>query len=131
MFIGCDTTSAFYGKGKVTAFKVAVSKSEYSYTFAQLGQEVELSNELIDNLTSYVCHLYVLQEHSDINAVRFQLFKGGKYEEELLPPNQDSLNQHDEQTINAIYGAMHIDQCYMYHLFITTVGIEKAKAALQ
>ena len=38
--------------------------------------------------------MYGFQEHSDINAVRFQLFKGGKYEEELLPPNQDSLNQH-------------------------------------
>ena len=105
IFKGCDTTSAFYDKGKVIAFNVATSKLEYSSTFAQIGREVELSNELRDGLACFVCHLYGFEESSDINAVRFQLFKGRKYEEELLPPNQDSLNQH---TRRANY------QCYIW-----------------
>ena len=58
IFKGCDTTSAFYGKGKVKAFNVATSKLEYSSTFAQIGREVELSNELRDGLTCFVRHLY-------------------------------------------------------------------------
>ena len=30
----------------------------------------------------------------DVNSVRYEMFKGGKYDEELLPPNQDSLDNH-------------------------------------
>lgn len=62
--------------------------------FESLGKETELSNELKNDLSSYVCHLYGFEECSDVNYVRYQLFKRGKYEEELLPPNQDSLDQH-------------------------------------
>ena len=69
-FTGSDTTSAFYCKGKVTALKIA-------------NTQIFLE-----------CHLYGFEECSDVNAVRYQAFKSGKYDEELLPPNQDSLDQH-------------------------------------
>lgn len=93
-FKGCDTTSAFYGKGKVTAMKICRMKEEYANTFGNLGRETVLSNELKKALSTYVCHLYGVEECSDVNSVRYQLFKSGKYEEQLLPPNQDSLDQH-------------------------------------
>ena len=93
MFTGCDTTSAFYGKGKIKAMKVWKTK-DYREMFTSLGKELELSNELKSSLSKYVCHLYGLEECSDVNFVRYELFKSGKYEEQLLPPNQDSLDQH-------------------------------------
>ena len=42
----------------------------------------------------FVCHLYGHEGWSDVNSVRYEMFKGGKYDEELLPPNQDSLDNH-------------------------------------
>ena len=85
-FTGSDTTSAFYGKGKVTALKIAKKKEEYANLFGVIGREI--------GLYSFICHLYGFEECSDVNAVRYQAFKSGKYDEELLQPNQDSLDQH-------------------------------------
>ena len=59
-----------------------------------MGREIAPSAELKSGLYSFVCHLYGFEECSDVNAVRYQAFKSGKYDEELLPPNQDSLDQH-------------------------------------
>jgi hypothetical protein len=58
-----------------------------------MGREIAPSAELKSGLYSFVCHLYAFEECSDVNAVRYQAFKSGKYDEELLPPNQDSLDQ--------------------------------------
>jgi hypothetical protein len=41
-------------------------------------------------LKKFVCHLCGAENQSDVNLVRYLLFKGGKFEEELLPPNEDS-----------------------------------------
>ena len=30
----------------------------------------------------------------DVNSLRYQMFKSGKYDEQLLPPNQDCLDLH-------------------------------------
>ena len=59
-----------------------------------MGREFAPSAELRNGLYRFVCHLYGFEECSDVNAVRYQVFISGKYDEELLPPNQDSLNQH-------------------------------------
>lgn len=44
--LGCDTTSAFYGKGKVTALKVAKLKENHVNTFENLGKHLVLPNDL-------------------------------------------------------------------------------------
>lgn len=41
-----------------------------------------------------MCHFYGYEEISDVNSVRYEMFKCGKYDEELLPPNENSLDQH-------------------------------------
>lgn len=46
------------------------------------------------NLCAYVCHLYGYEESADVNYVPYQVLKRGKFNEEILPPNEDSLNQH-------------------------------------
>ena len=93
-FIGCDTTSAFYGKSKLTAMRIFKTKEEYANTFGNLGKETVLSNELKNALSRYVCHLYGFEGCCYVNSVRYKLFKSRKYEEELLPPNQESVDQH-------------------------------------
>ena len=94
VLIGCDTTSAFYGKGKVTALKIARIYEKYGILFGNMGTTIAPSTQLKNGLYGFMCHLYGFEECSDVNSVRYRMFKGGKYEEELLPPNQDSLNLH-------------------------------------
>ena len=42
----------------------------------------------------FVCNSYGFEGYLDINRVRFEIFKGEKFDEQLLPPNEDSLDQH-------------------------------------
>ena len=60
----------------------------------QLGHRDNPSAELTKQLHHFVCHLNGFEGYSDINRVRFEMFKGGKFDEQLLPPNEDSLDQH-------------------------------------
>ena len=93
-FEGCDTTSSFYGKGQLSVWKVAKMNEGYRSTFANLGSETNPSEELKKQLQNFVCHLYGYEGYSEINSIRFEIVKSGKYDEELLPPNQNSLDQH-------------------------------------
>ena len=68
-FIGSDTTSAFYGKGKVTALKIAKEKEQYANLFGNVGKQITPSDELKSGLYEFVCHLYGFEECSDVNAV--------------------------------------------------------------
>ena len=92
--IGCDTTSAFYGNGKVTALKIARIYEKYAIFFGNMGTNIAPSTQLKNGLYDFVCHLYGFEECSDVNSVRYRMSKGEKYEEELLSPNQDSLDLH-------------------------------------
>ena len=70
-----------------------------------MGTCMSPSEEEIIQLSKYVCHLYGDEDQPDVNLVRFLMFKAGKYEDEMLPPNKDSLLQH-------IYCAAY--QCYIW-----------------
>ena len=93
-YIGCDTVSSFYGKGKTSALKIVKSKEEHAEHFSNLGSTVSPTKELITGLCKYVCHLYGYDDVTDVNLVRYLMFKAGKYDEQLLPPNEDSLVLH-------------------------------------
>ena len=45
-YTGCDTVSAFAGKGKASALKILTSNKESQDTFGMLGQEWDLSPDL-------------------------------------------------------------------------------------
>ena len=106
--IGCDTTSAFHGKGKVKALKIATTNDDYAILFGNLGKAVTVSTQLKNGLYGFVCHLYGHEGWSDVNSVRYEMFKGGKYDEELLPPNQDSLDNHIRRANYQCYIWLHL-----------------------
>ena len=58
-YTGCDTVSAFAGKGKTSALKLLTSNRETQDTFLELGQEWDLSPELMDKLEAFTCLMYV------------------------------------------------------------------------
>ena len=57
-FTGCDTTSAFSRRGKVKPLQIMGSSSEYIHTFASLGMSMDIGNDLLGVLDSFVCHMY-------------------------------------------------------------------------
>ena len=72
-------------------WKIAKAKEDYVQTFNSLGNEITPAADLTKQLHDFVCHLYGFEGYSDINHVRFEMFKSGKFDEELLP--QDQRNQ--------------------------------------
>ena len=99
-YTGCDTTSAFAGKGKTSALKCVINNREIRNTFIQVGQEWDLSSNLIDNLESFTCHLYCPKAAvTNINELRYHLFcvKKGEIESYQLPPCKDCLIKHAQR----------------------------------
>ncbi len=88
-FTGCDTVSAFVGRGKTKALKLLISHVDYQDTFLKLDQEWVLSQELVDKLETFTCLLYAPKLSSiRINELRYHLFcaKKGEIESHQLPP---------------------------------------------
>ena len=75
-------------------FKIAMENEEYAQAFSNLGNELDAPSSVKAVLKKFVCHLYGVENQNDVNLVRCLLFKRGKFEEESLPPNEDSLEQH-------------------------------------
>ena len=52
-FTGCDTASAFHGRGKVTSFRLML-KHDFVNTFKSLRQSWEVSQELFEKLQVFI-----------------------------------------------------------------------------
>lgn len=68
--------------------------------FFELGQEWDLSPELMDKLEAFTCLMYVPKTPTtEINDLRYQLFcaKKGKIESHQLPPCKDCLTKHAQR----------------------------------
>jgi hypothetical protein len=99
-YTGCDTVSAFAGKGKAKALKLLTSNRETQNTFPELGQEWDLSPELMDKLEAFTCLLYAPKASSTkVNDLRYHLFcaKKGEIESHQLPPCRDCLVKHAQR----------------------------------
>jgi len=95
-FTGCDSVSAFAGKGKVSAYKLMrkqTIKTKYQQTFISLGQKWDLDKQVLDNLVMFVCTLYGAPTVENVNACRYKLFCA-EIDSSLLPPWLDCLHKH-------------------------------------
>lgn len=99
-YTGCDTVSAFAGKGKASALKLLMNNQETQDTFLKLGQEWDLSLDLLDKLEAFTCVLYAPKASTTkINELRYHLFcaKKGEIESHQLPPCKDALTKHAQR----------------------------------
>ena len=99
-FTGCDSVSAFAGKGKAQALKLMLSDKESSETFTELGQEWDLCPDLMKKLETLTCRLYAPRTTIEtVNDLRYQLFcaKKGEIESHQLPPCRDCLMKHSQR----------------------------------
>lgn len=96
-FTGCDTVSAFAGRGKLRALKLITRSEHYQEVFFELGQSWELSPDLFKRLQAFTCELYSAPAMTeDINTAHYQLFcaRRGELESSQLPPCKDCLFMH-------------------------------------
>ena len=96
-YTGRDSVSAFVGKGKAQAFKLVKTDKGSRETFTELGQEWNLSPELMNKLEALTCQLYAPKTTTTtVNDLRYQLFcaKKGEIESHQLPPCRDCLVKH-------------------------------------
>ena len=96
-YTGCDTVSAFSGRGKVTGLKLLINNPRFQTAFSDLGKDWTLQDDLFHVLEEFTCKLYMSQtEITEVNEMRFQLFraKNGDIQSGQLPPCQDCLKLH-------------------------------------
>ena len=58
-FTGCDTISAFAGRGKLTTLNQVKKDKTYQNAFQELGRYWEVSPELFEKLQEITCHMYL------------------------------------------------------------------------
>ena len=91
-FTGCDSTSAFSGRGKKAAFKMLLAGKVDAMQL--LGQDFEVSDELVVLCEQFVACLYNKPDVDEINELRYQLFCANPSKSSSLPPTKDALYWH-------------------------------------
>ena len=69
-FTGNDYISSFYRKGNTACFKILQGSSKFQSTFAALGNDLNISDDLLTKLREFVCHICGMRKE-DVNEVRF------------------------------------------------------------
>ena len=106
-FSGCDTVSAFKGKGKIKPMKLLLKSSSFCQVLAQLGEQWDVTDELISGMEKCVCAVYGGKKNkvTKVDELRHFLIKS-KCEESIsgstiknidlstLPPSKACLEQH-------------------------------------
>ena len=112
-FTGCDSVSAFAGKGKAKALKIFKDDAEIKETFSRLGEEWRLTPDLFTRIEKFTCDLYSSRA-TKVNAARYNLVcsKNGEMESFQLPPCRDSLQK---LTLRAKYQAGIWKRCLQQH----------------
>ena len=96
-FTGCDSVSAFAGRGKQRAFQIIKSDQNARNVLGKLGETWTLSSDMHSQLERFACKLYATKPGThDINELRYNLFcaRKGEIESHQLPPSKDCLMKH-------------------------------------
>jgi len=92
-FTGCDSVSAFAGKGKAKALNIMMQSDEFVTLFSNFGN-IDIEEEM-SQLEKFTCHLYGSTKQN-VNAARYRFYcqKQGKLPLSQLPPCQETLRKH-------------------------------------
>lgn len=103
-FTGCDTTSAFFGRGKKSAWEAWVCYPEVTNAFTYIASNpfsnVEIGSECFQLLEHFTVVLY--DKTSDLEHVdeaRLELYCQKGKNMETIPPTQGALLQHTKRVV--------------------------------
>jgi len=72
---GTDYTAAFMNKGKVRPFKLMSRSTSHAAALAKLGDENDVTDDLMRQVESFVCELYGYQDQVNVDTVRHLIFQ--------------------------------------------------------
>jgi len=104
-FTGCDTVSAFHGKGKLLPLRTLLKAPKFIPILGKLGDDWKISEEVVDNLETFVCAMYGANNRTtkvdDLRLTKINKLctKEGRstpssVDMATMPPCRRSLKQH-------------------------------------
>ena len=96
-FTGNDYLSCIFRKSKKLCWKALVKSNKFIQMFKELGNQLQLKEELVLLLEEYICCLFGKSKKTDVNVLRYEIFqnvyekKGKIIDLSLLPPCRASL----------------------------------------
>ena len=95
-FTGCDTVSAFAGRGKIKPLMLMMKSKDYVVMFASFGNGIEIDDSLINCLNRFVCHLFDWKGKDSFNNIRYRMYckSRAKIACKKLLPCEDVLQLH-------------------------------------
>ena len=97
VFSGCDTVSAFRGRGIKKMVNMLFTTDRYISTFQELGACWEVTDELMNEVEVFVSEVYGQKKCSSVNEARYNCFRLGLRSNGGLPLNRDSLLLHTKR----------------------------------
>ena len=74
-YTGCDTVSAFAGRGKLSALNLLQKNNDFCETFQKLGAEWTVTSDLYEALQAFTCEMYSRKTKiTKVNQMRHALF---------------------------------------------------------
>ena len=101
-FTGCDSTSAFAGKGKKTGLKHCKTDPVSCNGMATRGRSFDAETVPFSECEGFVCKVYGKPKLVEVNECRYITFCAKQGQSQSLPPSQDALRNH---TMRANYQA--------------------------
>ena len=101
-FTGCDTTSAFYGRGKKSAWEAWNCFDDITQAFTYMAlhpyAELKVDSEHFQLLEHFTIIVYdKTSDLQHVNEARQEMFCQKEKSMERLPPTQDALMQHTKR----------------------------------
>ena len=99
-YTGCDSVSAFAGKGKVSGLNLMLKNASFQQLFCNFGKEWTLADVNLTTPHEFTCRLNARRSNvSSVNDMRYQLFraKKGGIQSGQLPPCEDCLCLHAQR----------------------------------
>ena len=93
-FTGCDTISAFAGPGKVKPIKLMLKDEKYIKMFSRLGENTNISTEILDSLIEFVCHMYGWKVYDSVDEICYSMYCQITCRCQHLPPCAEVLELH-------------------------------------
>lgn len=91
---GCDSVSAFYGKGKLKPFNKLLEMPEFISTFRDIGSQFGYEDTLLQDVQKFVCRLYNQSDTDEVNKARLIISRLGNFNEGAMPCTEDVLKKH-------------------------------------
>ena len=77
-FTGCDTVSAFAGRGKLKGLGLISKSAQHREALTLLGSHWDITDDLHKKLESFTCQLYCCTLVESVNDLRYDLFLAKK-----------------------------------------------------